>query len=76
MKNLHGSKGTFVDTDCLKIGHDMAAVYEAEWYPSLILEINWDQGDLVCITLVMIKTASFGHPEMIYITCHSPILLD
>ena len=47
MKNLHGSKGIFVDTDCLKIGHDMAAVYEAQWYPSLILEINSDQGDLL-----------------------------
>ena len=25
----------------------MAAVYEGQWYPSLILEINWDQRDLL-----------------------------
>ena len=45
VKNLHATKGLFVDIDCLKIGHYMAAVYEAQWYPSLILEINWDQRD-------------------------------
>ena len=33
--------------DCLKIGHYVAAVYEGQWYPSLILEINWDQRDLL-----------------------------
>ena len=25
----------------------MAEVYEGQWYPSLILEINWDQRDLL-----------------------------
>ena len=35
------------DIDCLKIGHYLAAVYEGQWYPSLILEINWDQRDLL-----------------------------
>ena len=47
VKNLHASKGLFVDIDCLKIGHYVAAVYEGQWYPSLILEINWDQRDLL-----------------------------
>ena len=47
VKNLHVTKGLFVDIDCLKIGHYMAAVYEAQWHPSLILEINWDQRDLL-----------------------------
>ena len=47
VKNLHASKGLFVDIDCLKIGHYVAAVYEDQWYPSLILEINWDQRDLL-----------------------------
>ena len=37
----------FVDIDCLKIGHYVAAIYEGQWYPSLILEINWDQRDLL-----------------------------
>ena len=35
----------FVDIDCLKTGHYVAAVYEGQWYPSFILEINWDQRD-------------------------------
>ena len=47
VKNFHASKGLFVDIDCLKIGHYVAAVYEGQWYPSLILEINWDQRDLL-----------------------------
>ena len=47
IKNLHASKGLFVDTDCLKIGPYVAAVYEGQWYPSLILEFNWDQRDLL-----------------------------
>ena len=47
VKNLHVSKGLFVDIDCLKIGHYVAAVYEGQWYPSFILEINWDQRDLL-----------------------------
>ena len=25
----------------------MAVVYEGQWYPRLILGINWDQGDLL-----------------------------
>ena len=73
--NLHGSKGLFVDINSLKIGHYVAAVYESHWYPSCILKINWDQRDLLfksmhksCIRVVMAKTASFGHPEMI-ISC-------
>ena len=47
VKNLHVSKGLFVDINCLKIGHCVGAVYESQWYPSLILEINWDQTDLL-----------------------------
>ena len=47
VKNLYASKDLFVDIDCLKIGHYVAAVYEGQWYPSLILEINWDQRDLL-----------------------------
>ena len=47
VKNVHSSKGLFVDIDCLKIGHYVAAVYEGQWYPSLILKINWDQRDLL-----------------------------
>ena len=47
VKNLQASKGLFVDIDCLKIGHCVAAVYEGQRYPSLILEINWDQRDLL-----------------------------
>ena len=47
VKNLHASKGLFTHTDCLKIDHYVAAVYEGQWYPSLILENNWDQGDLL-----------------------------
>ena len=47
LKNLHTSKGLFVDIECLKIGLYVAAVYEGQWYPSLILEINWDQWDLL-----------------------------
>ena len=47
VKNLHGSKRLFVDIDCLKIGHYVAEVYEGQWYPSLILEINWDQRGLL-----------------------------
>ena len=39
------------DIDCLKIGHYLAAVYEGQWYPSLILEINWDQRDLLVKSL-------------------------
>ena len=64
----------FVDTDCLKIGHYVAAVYGGQWCPSLILEINWDQRDLLslCITVVMTKTAFFGH--YIVILYHSPTL--
>ena len=42
VKNLHASKGLFVDTDCLKVGHYVAAIYEGQWHPSLIFEINWD----------------------------------
>ena len=30
----------------------------------------------LCIIVVMTKTASFGHPDMIYIMCHSPAVLD
>ena len=45
VKNLHASKSLFVDIDCLKIDHYVAVVYEGQWYPRLILEINWDQGD-------------------------------
>ena len=30
VKNLHASKGLFVDIDCLKIGHYVAAVYEGQ----------------------------------------------
>ena len=41
-KTLHASKGLFVDTDCLKIG---------QWYPSLILAINWDQGDMLVTSM-------------------------
>ena len=40
VKNLHVSKGLFVDIDCLKVGHYVAAVYEGQWHPSLIFEIN------------------------------------
>ena len=40
VKNLHTREGLFVDIECLKIGHYVAAVYEGQWYPSLILEIN------------------------------------
>ena len=47
VKNLHASKGLFVDIDCLKIGHYVAAVYEGQWYQNLILEINWDKRDLL-----------------------------
>ena len=47
VKNLHVTKGLFVDTDCLGIGHYVAAVCEGQWYPSLILEINWNQRDLL-----------------------------
>ena len=47
VKNLHASKGLFVDTDCLKIGPYVEAIYEGQWYPSLILEFNWDQRDLL-----------------------------
>ena len=47
VKNLHASKGLFVDIDCLKIGHYVAAVYEGQWCPSLILAINWNQRDLL-----------------------------
>ena len=36
-----------MDTDCLKTGPYVAAVYEGQWYPSLILEFNWDQRDLL-----------------------------
>ena len=37
----------FVDIDCLKIGHYVAAVYEGQWCPSLMFEISWDQRDLL-----------------------------
>ena len=47
VKNLHASKGLFVDIDCLKTGHYVAAVYEGQWYQNLILEINWDKRDLL-----------------------------
>ena len=47
VKNLHESKKLFVDIDCLKIFHYVSAVYEGQWYPSLILEINWDQRGLL-----------------------------
>ena len=30
VKNLYASKGLFVDIDCLKIGHYVAAVYEGQ----------------------------------------------
>ena len=40
VKNLHIREGLFVDIECLKIGHYVAAVCEGQWYPSLILQIN------------------------------------
>ena len=32
VKNLHASKWLFVDNDCLKNSHFLAAVYEGQWY--------------------------------------------
>ena len=80
IKNLRPSEWLFVDTDCLKTGHYVAAVCEGQCYPSLTLETNWDQKDLLVkqklLMTITRKTASFGHPEMIYIMFHSPTLLD
>ena len=58
-------KGLVVDIECLKIGHYVTAVYECQWYPSLILEISGYD-----------KKCFFWPPMMIYIMCHSPTLLD
>ena len=40
------------------------------------LELYTLSADEICITVVMTKTASFGHPEMIYIICHSSTLFN
>ena len=77
VKNLHASKGLFVDIDCLKIGHYVAAVYEDQWYPSLILEINWDQRDMLVKSMhnsSCDKNCFFQPPRDDM--CHSPTLLD
>ena len=80
VKNLHASKGLFVDIGCLKIGHYVAAVYEGQWYPSSNLEINWDQRDLLVTSMHNSghdKNCLFCQPrDDIYIMCPSPTLLD